>query len=104
MDSSRDFTAIRLEEVLKELDDLRGKFRELSAKLGVAENTIAYYGNHKSYGVTRITEGADNKIVFQDRLTGDYSEADNDRNTKIAGARARLYFQTLPSKDTPDVV
>jgi len=85
----------RLEVNIQELQAVREKLNQLTQRLNDAETVIRYYGDPKNYLPLRIAMG---KEVFQDRLTGDHSESDNDVNTKLAGKRARDYLTRYASK------
>jgi hypothetical protein len=82
------FSEQKFEQALLELEATREAYRSLSKRLAHADSVIAFYANPKNYIAFRdpiLT------TVFQNRLTGDFEEAANGANTKIAGARARAY-------------
>lgn len=81
--------AQRMEATLQELEAVREKLRSVSSQLAEAETALRFYGDPRNYEARRILEG---KIVFQDLLKNDFTLADNEPNTKLAGMRAREYF------------
>lgn len=83
------FPAKRLEELAQELEDQKEKLRSALARLSDAEAVIRFYANPKSYKAIRQAE---TNQVLQNSLEGDFTKADNDPNTKLAGAKAREYL------------
>ncbi len=77
------------------IEELRRLYAELSKKLGEAEEALRFYANQRHWSVARSELTSK---VFQDRLLADYSEADNTPNTKVAGYRARVYFETYGAR------
>lgn len=73
-----------------ELQSVREKLQATMARLAEAETALRFYADPRNYEATRMLDG---RTVFQDRLKGDYSIADNSQNTNIAGSRARQYFK-----------
>src|SRR5690348_3432575 len=94
MTTGERFLAEQLENSALELATVREKLKELTARLAEAENSLRFYSDPKNYFVLRNpSEIQLQGRVFQDRLMGDHSQADNDPNTLIAGNRARRYFE-----------
>ena len=86
--SPQGFLSERLTETAEELKAVREKVKELKDRLGEADNLLKFYGDPRSYKALRT----ENALVYQDILRNDWSNADNDKNTFIAGKRARDYL------------
>lgn len=80
----------RLNETVAELKDVREKLKSMNDRLGEAESCIRFYADPRRYLAYRAEDGR----VFQAQVTQDFSNADNDKNTFIAGRRAREYLKT----------
>lgn len=83
----------RLTETASELQDVREKVKALNDRLQEAETVIRFYADPRTYGLA-ASSAHDPEKVYQDRVSNDYTQADNDKNTHIAGRRARRYLKT----------
>ncbi len=90
LDARNDFAAKKLEESVQEAQALRDMLRASTEQLHYCEDMLRFYANPHSY---RVGE-KQGESTFQDRLTADYEDAANTTKTKLAGARARLYFKS----------
>ena len=84
------FPAKRLEELAQELLEEKEKTRLALSRLSDAEAVIRFYANPKNYRAKRQDE---TNQVLQNSLEGDFTNSDNDPNTKLAGAKAREYLK-----------
>ena len=92
---SKPFEDDQLEKSARELADVREAMRTQTLKLTEAEAALRFYADPRNYEPSRKLDG---KTVLQDRLKGDFSLADNDANTNLAGAKARGYFKLYESR------
>ena len=77
-------------ETVSELNDVRERLKALNHRLSFAEAHLRFYADPRNYGVTfRLVD----QTTFQNMLADDFSMADNDPKTVIAGNRARTYFK-----------
>jgi len=83
----------RLTETATELQDVREKLQELNKRIGEADVIIRFYADPRNYGIA-TAPGQDHSKTYQDRVSNDYSQADNDNDTHVAGRRARKYLKT----------
>lgn len=92
--SPEGFITGRLNEAVVELGDIRQHLKVLSDRLGEAETCIRFYGDIQNYKAIRNANGT----VFQNILSNDFSQADNDSQTNLAGRRAREYLKKYGSE------
>ncbi len=79
----------RLAEAQAELQALREAFKTQTERLGESENVVRFYSDPRNYSLSKT----DSTRVFQDCVKEDFSQADNDAKTYIAGNRARVYLK-----------
>lgn len=87
------FVSERLTQTVGELKDVRERLKTLGERLAEAEACLRFYADVRNYKVARIED-----LVFQHILTDDFSPADNDPKTNLAGKRAREYLKKYGSE------
>lgn len=80
----------QLEALQAEISLVREALQKEMRKNGDAENALKFYASPRSYKLSRREEPGH---VYQDLVQDDFTSADNDPRTLIAGRRAREYFK-----------
>lgn len=74
-----------------EIEELRKKLEAEKKRRVSAEDALHFYANPANYNPQKPYEG----ITYQNLLIADFEDAANSKNTKIAGAKARLHFKVF---------
>ncbi len=74
----------------QELSSVRGLLENQSKRCNAAEDALRFYSNVKNY---TSQSGYLTTIQYQNVLVGDLEDAENSRNVKVAGQRARSHFK-----------
>lgn len=81
--------AAHQKRLTEDLKSLRDYSQSKTQQLAEAEAALRFYANPTNYTAREIVI---QKVTFQDLVKDDFTTADNDTRTHIAGRRARRYF------------